>query len=94
MIVDMEKEEQTAAQVKKEKQEIAMEEVKHKKRMDQQCECIEQQLHFQKALETIQEMQQTQTKSVSTKLPKLTITKFDEKFATWLLFLEQVRGQN
>ena len=77
MIADMEKREQTAAKVEKEKEKIAMEEAKHKKRMDQQRELIEQQMQFQ-------EMQQTQAKSTATKLPKLSITKFDGKFATWL----------
>ena len=63
-----------------------MEEAKHKKRMDQQRELIEQQLQFQKTLEANQEMQQTQAKSAATKLPKLSITKFDGKFASWLSF--------
>ena len=59
MIADMEKKEQTAAKIEKEKEEIAMEEAKHKKRMDQQRELIEQQLQFQKTLEANQEIQQT-----------------------------------
>ena len=86
MIADMEKKEQTAAKVEKEKEEIAMEEAKHKKRMDQQRELIEQQLQFQ-------EMQQTQAKSTATKLPKLSITKFDGKFATWLSFWNKFEAE-
>ena len=77
MIADMGKKEQTAAKVEKEKEEIALEEAKHKKRMEQQRELIEQ-----KTLEANQEMQQTQAKSTGTKLPKLSITKFDGKYAT------------
>ena len=90
MIADMEKGEQTAAKVEKEKEEIAMEDVKHKKRMDQQRELIKQ-LQFHKALETNQEMQQTQPKSAVTKLLKLSITKFDGKFAKSLLSQRQDR---
>jgi len=93
MITDMEKKEQTAAQVEKEKEEIAMEEAKYKKRMDQQRELIKQQLQFQKELETNQEIQQTQAKSAATKLPKLSITKFDGKFATWLSFWNKFKAE-
>ena len=93
MIADMEKKEQTAAKVEKEKKEIAMEEAKHKKRMDQQRELIEQQLQFQKTLEANQEMQQTQVKSTATKLPKLSITKFDGKFASWLSFWNKFEAE-
>ena len=44
---------------------VAIKEVKHKKRLDQQHELIEQQLQFQKALQANQEMQQTQVKETS-----------------------------
>ena len=74
MIADVEKKEQTAAKVEKEKEEIAMEEAKHKKRMDQQRELIEQQMQFQ-------EMQQTQAKSTATKLRKKEINIIKRKSA-------------
>lgn len=93
MIADMEKKEQTAAKVEKEKEEIALEEAKHKKRMEQQRELIEQQLQFQKTLEANQEMQQTQAKSTGTKLPKLSITRFDGKYATWLSFWNKFEAE-
>ena len=46
-------------------------------------ELFEQQLKFQKALKA---SRQSQGKTISTKLPKLSITKFDGKYENWLTF--------
>ena len=72
---------------------MALEEAKHKKKMDQQRELIEQQLKFQKALEANQEIQQAQVKPAAKKLPKLSITKFDGKFASWLSFWNKFEAE-
>ena len=93
IIAEIEKKEQTAAKIEKEKDEMALEEAKHKKRMDHQRELIEQQLEFQKALEANQEIQQAQVKPAATKLPKLSITKFDGKFASWLSFWNKFEAE-
>ena len=56
---------------------------KHEQKLHQEHELFEQQLKFQKALEA---SRQSQAKAVSTKLPKLSMTKFDGKYENWLPF--------
>ena len=58
-----------------------LQEEKHVLKLRQEHELFEQQLRFQKALEA---SRQSQAKAVSTKLPKLSITKFDGKYENWL----------
>ena len=56
---------------------------KHEQKLRQECELFEQQLKLKKALEA---SRQSQAKTISTKLPKLSITKFDGKYENWLPF--------
>ena len=58
------------------KRENALAKAKHEERMSQEGELLDQQLKFQKAVEASQQ-EQNAKKTVSAKLPKLTITKFD-----------------
>ena len=66
------------------KQQVALDQAKHKLKMSHELELLEQQLQFQKALETGQQHQVKKT--LSTKLPKLSITQFDGKCVNWLSF--------
>ena len=65
------------------KEELILQEEKHEQKLRQEHELFEQQLRFQKALKA---SRQSQAKAVSTKLPKLSITKFDGKYENWLPF--------
>ena len=65
------------------KEELMLQEENHEQKFRQEHELFEQQLRFQKALEA---SRQSQAKAVSTKLPKLSIAKFDGKYENWLLF--------
>ena len=65
------------------KEGLMVQQEKHEQKLRQEHELFEQQLKFQKALEA---SRQSQAKAVSTKLPKLSITKFDGKYENWLPF--------
>ena len=65
------------------KEKLMVQQEKHEQKLRKEYELLEQQLKFQKALEA---SRQSQAKTISTKLPKLSITKFDGKYENWLLF--------
>ena len=65
------------------KEELMLQEEKHEQKLRQEHELFEQQVRFQKPLEA---SCQSQAKAVPTKLPKLSITKFDGKYESWLPF--------
>ena len=65
------------------KRELRFEQQKHERKLRQEQELFEQKLKFQKVLEA---GNQSHAKAVSTKLPKLAITKFDGKYENWLPF--------
>ena len=78
------KERQEMEKAEADKQQVALDQAKHKLKMSHELELLEQQLQFQKALETGQQHQVKKT--LSTKLPKLSITQFDGKCVNWLSF--------
>ena len=70
------------------KKENALAKAKHEERMSQERELLDQQMKFHKAVEASQQEKNTK-KIVSTKLPKLTITRFDGSYENWLPFINK-----
>lgn len=81
----MEEEKRLADKMEFDKKENALAKAKHEERMSQERELLDQQLKFQKAVETSQE-EQNAKKIVSAKLLRLTTTKFDGSYENWLPF--------
>ena len=73
------------------KEELMVQEEKHEQKLRQEHELFEQQQKFQKALEA---SRQSQAKTVSTKLPKFSIAKFDGKYENWLPFWNKFMAEN
>ena len=81
----MEEEKRLADKMEFDTKENALAKAKHEERMSQERELLDQQLKFQKAVETSQE-EQNAKKIVSAKLLRLTTTKFDGSYENWLPF--------
>ena len=71
---------------------MALAKVKHEERMRQERELLDQKVKFQKAVEASQQ-EQNAKKTVTAKLPKLSITKFDGTFANWLPFWNKFEAE-
>ena len=78
----MEENKGLADKMESDKREMALAKMKHEKQMSQELELLDQKVKFQKAIEVSQQEQHTKT-TVTAKLPKLSITKFDGTFANW-----------
>ena len=72
------------------KKEIALAKAKHKERMSQERELLDEQIKFQKAVEASQ-WEQNKKKMVSAKLAKLTITKLNGSYENWLPFINKFK---
>ena len=81
-----------ADKVESEKQEMALAKKKHEARMQQERELLDQQIKFQKAIEASQQDQASKN-TITTKLPKLSISKFDGSFANWLPFWNKFEAE-
>ena len=88
LVAKMEEEKRLAVKMESDKKEIALTKAKHKERMSQEHELLDQQMKFQKAVEASQQDQNAK-KIVSAKLPKLSITKFDGLYKNWLPFINK-----
>ena len=85
LVAKMEEEKRLAEKLESDKKEMALAKVKHEERMSQERELLDQKVKFQKAVEASQQ-EQNAKKTVTAKLPKLSITKFNGTFANWLPF--------
>ena len=74
------------------KNELMFQQEKHEQKLRQEHELFEQQLKFQKALEANRQSE-AKACSSSTKLPKLSITKFDGKYENWLPFWKKFKAE-
>lgn len=83
LIAKIEKEKETAAKVESYKEEIALSQAKHEEKLKQERKLLEQKLEYLKAKDA---SNQAQVTKVASKLPKLSITKFDGLLENWLPF--------
>ena len=83
LIAKIEQDKGTAAKLESDKQEMALSQAKHEEKLKQEREILEQKLEYLKAKDASNQAQVTKAAS---KLPKLSITKFDGLFKNWLLF--------
>jgi len=90
LIAKIEKENRALAKVESDKQEMALNRAKHEEKLKQERELLEQQLEYQKAQES---SHQAPTIKVASKLPKLSITKFDGLFENWLPFWNKFEAE-
>ena len=74
------------------RREMALSKMKHEERMSQERELLDQQVKFQKTKEVSQQ-EQSAKKTVTPKLPKLSITKFDATFGNWLPFWNKFEAE-
>ena len=66
--------------------------VKHEEWMSQERELLDQQVKFQKAI-AVSQQEQNAKKTVTPKLLKLSITKFDGTFANWPPFWNKFEAE-
>ena len=92
LVAKMEEEKRLAEKLQSDKKEMALAKVKHEERMSQERELLDQKVKFQKAVEASQQ-EQNAKKTVTAKLPKLSITKFDGTFANWLPFWNKFEAE-
>ena len=92
LVAKMEEEKRLAEKLESDKKEMAFAKVKHEERMSQERELLDQKVKFQKAVEASQQ-EQNAKKTVTAKLPKLSITKFDGTFANWLPFWNKFEAE-
>ena len=78
----MEEDKRLADKMESDKREMVLAKMKHEERKSQERELLDQQVQFQKAVEASQQEQNVK-KTVTAKLPKLSITKFDGTYANW-----------
>ena len=92
LVAKMEEEKRLVEKLESDKKEMALAKVKHEERMSQERELLDQKVKFQKAVEASQQ-EQNAKKTVTAKLPKLSITKFDGTFANWLPFWNKFEAE-
>jgi hypothetical protein len=73
------------------KKELMFQQEKQEQKLRQEHQLFEQQLKFQKAIEA--DRLQSEAKASSTKLPKLSIAKFDGKYENWLPFWNKFKAE-
>ena len=78
----MEEDKRLADKMESDKREMVLAKMKHEERKSQERELLDQQVQFRKAVEASQQEQNVK-KTVTAKLPKLSITKFDGTYANW-----------
>lgn len=78
----MEENKRLADKMESDGREMALANMKHEERMSQERELLDQQVKFQKAIE-VSQRERNVKKTVTPKLPKLSIKKFDGTFANW-----------
>ena len=74
------------------RREMALSKMKHEERISQEHELLDQQVKFQKTIEVSQQ-EQNAKKTVTPKLPKLSIKKFDATFGNWLPFWNKFEAE-
>ena len=74
------------------RREMALSKMKHEERMSQEHELLDQQVKFQKTIEVSQQ-EQNAKETVTPKLPKLSIKKFDATFGNWLPFWNKFEAE-
>ena len=92
LVAKMEGEKRLAEKLESDKKEMALAKVKHEERLSQERELLDQKVKFQKAVEASQQ-EKNAKKTVTAKLPKLSITKFDGTFANWLPFWNKFEAE-
>ena len=92
LVGKMEEDKRLADRMESDKKEMALAKMKHEERMSHERELLDQQVRFQKAVEASQQ-EQNAKKTVTAKLPKLSITKFDGTLANWPPFWNKFEAE-
>ena len=90
LIAKIKKDKRTAAKVESDKQEMALSQAKHEENLKQERELLEQKLGYLKAKDA---SNQNQVTKAASKLPKLSITKFDGLFENCLPFWNKFEAE-
>ena len=92
LVGKMEEDKRLADRMESDKKEMALAKMKPEERMSHERELLDQQVRFQKAVEASQQ-EQNAKKTVTAKLPKLSITKFDGTLANWPPFWNKFEAE-